>query len=172
MFSSWPFPETLSTASPFLHTMASIERRDFPAENIPAAIFQLGLGGDPPSLEAEYRGGQCHVFKLIFKDRQSLALRVPLYMPDRDQKIHALEKEVQTLRMLETKSFPLAPRCHGHSLTFDNPVNHPFVLLAWVTGSQLQWDDKFPPQPMRNRVLSQMASIQLSLIECTLEYGT
>ena len=141
------------------------------ADNIPAAISELRLSGESPSLEAEYRGGQCHVFELSFKDRESLAIRVPLYMRN-DEKIRALEQEVQILQILEAKRFPWAPKCHGYSLTFDNPIKHPFVALTWVAGSQLRWGDKFPPQPMRDRVLAQMASIQLSLVQCTLESGT
>lgn len=152
--------------------MAPIERQKLASDKIPAAISELGLGGESPLLETEHRGGQCHVFQLSFKDRESLAVRVPLYMPNDADKIHALEQEVKVLQILEARRFPWAPRCRGQSLTFDNPIKHPFVVLTWVAGAPLRWDDQYPPQPIRDRVLTQMATIQISLIECTLQVGT
>ncbi|KIH86482.1 hypothetical protein SPBR_08527 [Sporothrix brasiliensis 5110] len=152
--------------------MATVERPHLAVHNIAAAVSELGLGlgREPPSIETEHRGGQCHVFQLTFKDkeRDSLAVRVPLYMPGDDAKIHALEAEVKTLQILEAKQFPWAPRCRGYSLTFANPIQHPFVVLTWIAGSPLQWDDHVPPPPLRERLLAQLASFQLSLVECTL----
>lgn len=153
--------------------MTSIENSDFEPKNIFAAISQLGIRGEAPSLGGEFRGGQCQVYELRFQDQESLAVRVPLHMnvDSQDEKIHALETELQNLQILETKGFPWAPKCRGHSLTFDNPVKHPFIVLTWIEGSKLAWNENFPQKPLRDRLLSQMASIQLSLIECTLENG-
>lgn len=143
-------------------------------ENIFAAVSQLGIGGAAPSLDEEFRGGQCRVYKLSFQARESLAVRVPLYISagSPDEIIGALSTEWTTLQTLEAKGFRWAPRCHGRSLTFDNPVKHPFLVLAWVEGSKLGWDEDFPPRPLRDTLLGQMAAIQMSLIECTLENGS
>jgi len=46
--------------------MTSNENSDFEPKNIFAAISQLGIGGEAPSLGGEFPGGQCQVFKLSF----------------------------------------------------------------------------------------------------------
>ncbi|KAI1157441.1 hypothetical protein F5B18DRAFT_665966 [Nemania serpens] len=151
--------------------MASSDYLDFEPRNIFAAIFQLGLGGESPVLEDEFRGGQCRIFKLNFRDKESLAVRVPLYMSvcSQFEKIPVVKMEVEILQMLEAKGFRWAPKCRGYSLSFDNPLKHPFIVLTWIEGSRLPWNTSFPKQPYRDGLLRQIASIQLSLIECTLE---
>lgn len=122
-------------------------------------------------LEDEFRGGQCRIFKLTFRDKESLAVRVPLYMSvcSQFEKIPVVEMEVEIVQMLEAKGFRWAPKCRGYSLSFDNPLKHPFIVLTWIEGSRLPWNTSFPKQPHRDGLLRQIASIQLSLIECTLE---
>jgi hypothetical protein len=154
--------------------MASNERQTFKVENIFTALSRLGISGEAPYLDGEFRGGQCRVFKVSFQDAASLAVRVPLYMDNAggpDAKIEALQMELRNLQALEAKSFPWSPRCCGQSLTFDNAVEHPFLVLSWLDGVQLSWDENVPPRPVRDKVLEQMASIQLALIECTLEHS-
>ena len=73
------------------------------------------------------------------------------------------------LRTLEAKGFPWSPHYRGSSLTFDNPIEYPFVVLDWAEGNPLKWDDNFPSQPIRDSLLAQIAEIQQSLIMCTLE---
>jgi Ser/Thr protein kinase RdoA (MazF antagonist) len=155
--------------------MVLYERQAFKANKIFDALSQLDISGGPPCLDSEFRGGQCHIFKVSFQDAASFAVRVPLYMGNAgglDAKTEALQTEMQNLQVLETKGFPWSPRCRGHSLTFDNAVQHPFLVLTWVDGKQLSWDDDSPPREVRDKVLGQMASIQLALIECTLEKGS
>ncbi|KAI0423385.1 hypothetical protein F5Y09DRAFT_327569 [Xylaria sp. FL1042] len=149
--------------------MASSDCLDFEPRKIFAALSELGLRGELPLLDGEFRGGQCRIFKLSFRDKESLAVRVPLYMSDRSQSGHVVKTEVEILQMLEAKGFRWAPKCRGYSLSFDNPVKHPFIVLTWAEGSRLHWNESFPGQPHRDRLLGQIASIQLSLIECTLE---
>ncbi len=107
------------------------------------------------------------------RNAASLAVRVPLYMDNADPnaKIETLRTELATLNALEAKDFPWSPRCPGHSLTFDNAVEHPFLVLSWINGTQLSWTEDSPSQPVRDRVLKQMAMIQVALIEATLENG-
>ncbi|KAI3321466.1 hypothetical protein HD806DRAFT_545691 [Xylariaceae sp. AK1471] len=97
--------------------------------------------------------------------------RVPLYMSVHNQfeKIPVVKMEVEILQMLEAKGFHWAPKCRGYSLIFDNPIKHPFIVLTWIEGSRLAWNKSFPKKPYRDSLLGQIASIQLSLIECTLE---
>jgi hypothetical protein len=154
--------------------MVANERQTFQEKNIFAALSHLGIGGEALRLDGEFRGGQCHIFKVDFQNTTSLAVRVPLYMDSTgspDVKIEALRTEMRNLEALEVKGFPWSPRCRGQSLTFNNAVKHPFLVLSWLDGAALSWSEDFPPQLVRDKVLRQMAAIQLALIECTLEDG-
>lgn len=85
--------------------------------------------------------------------------------------VSVLRSELRTLQTLKDKGFPWAPRCRGHSLSFDNAVRHPFIVLTWIDGTALRLDENVP-EWARDRVLAQMAAIQVSLIECTQQNGT
>jgi hypothetical protein len=154
--------------------MAAHGNLDFEPQNIFAAVSQIGIVGNCPFLNGEFRGGECRVFKLSFKDEASVAIRVlhPNDDSSHNNTIATVQIEVRILKELEAKGFPWAPRCLGASLTFDNPVKHPFVVLTWAEGLPLSWDENYPPRPLRDILLGQIASIQLSLIECTLQNGT
>ncbi|KAI3335902.1 hypothetical protein F4824DRAFT_136350 [Ustulina deusta] len=107
--------------------MASSDNLGFEPRNIFAAIFQLGLGGESPVLEDEFRGGQCRIFKLNFRNKESLAVRVPLYMNvcSQFEKIPVVKMEVEILQMLEAKGFRWAPKCRGYSLISSKTMSSP-----------------------------------------------
>lgn len=153
--------------------MAAHEAPNLEPQNILAAVAQLGIGGNSPFLDGEFAGGECRIFRLSFEDEASVAVRVPHAMHDSSPEgtIAMLQTEVCILQTLESMDFRWAPRCRGASLTFENPVKHPFIVLTWADGFPLRWDESFPPQPLRDTLLAQIASIQLSLIMCTLEHG-
>jgi aminoglycoside phosphotransferase (APT) family kinase protein len=144
-----------------------------------AAVSALGIGGTAPSVDAVFSGGEHHTYKLTFKNHESLAVRVPLYTgivgsisSTPEDVIDTVRHEMRTLEMLEEKGFKWAPRCLGGSLTFENEIGSPFLVLTWVEGETLRWDDELPPSPQREKVLGEIAGIQASLIECTLKTGT
>jgi serine/threonine protein kinase len=145
---------------------------NFEPHKIFAAVKSTGTVGAGPFLDGEFHGGECRVLKLSFKDEASVAVRV-LHPKNssHDNIIATVQSEVHVLKELEGKGFPWAPRCLGASLTFDNPIEHPFVVLTWAEGFPLDWDEHHPPQTLRNRLLDQIASIQLCLIQCTLQAG-
>lgn len=145
-------------------------RHNFRAENILQAVDQLGINMEGSLLDGAFRGGQCQVFRISFRHniRQSLAVRVPLYM-NPDAMTTALQSEILNLNILAAKGFHWAPKYHGASLRFDNAIEHPFIVLSWVEGSQLEWNETFPARPLRDHILAQLAAVQLHLIECTLE---
>ncbi|KAL6701593.1 hypothetical protein J3F84DRAFT_12922 [Trichoderma pleuroticola] len=149
--------------------MASRQTQNIEPRNILAAVAELEVGGNGAFLDGEFNGGECRIFKISFKDQASIAVRVPHPTNNGDDIIAIVQTEVRILQMLEAKCFHWSPRCRGFSLTFNNPINYPFIILTWVEGSALAWDDDFPPQPLRGALLGQIASIQLSLITCTLE---
>jgi aminoglycoside phosphotransferase (APT) family kinase protein len=142
-----------------------------------AAVLQLGLGGETLSLDAEFRGGQCRVYKLSFLEdsrsdtRTTLAVRIPLYMSRNIETIDVLKTEWKVLETLQSKGFSWSPRPLGCSFTFDNPLEYPFLVLTWGDGVTLRWDDSSPPRPSRDKFLAQLATIQKALVRCTLETG-
>ena len=146
---------------------------NFNSESILAAVSELGIGSFP-SLDGKFSGDECHVFKISFRDEASVAVRVPHAAGDisHDDMIASTRIEMHVLQRLEAKGFPWAPKCLVASLTFDNPVKNPFLVLTWAEGSPLKWDENFPPRPFRDALLGQIASIQLSLIAKTIENGT
>ncbi|EHK21060.1 uncharacterized protein TRIVIDRAFT_202272 [Trichoderma virens Gv29-8] len=150
--------------------MASHHTQNLEPRSILAAVTELGVGGNGAFLDGEFNGGECCVFKLSFEDKASIAVRVSHPTDDsRDDIIATVQTEVRLLQTLESKGFRWSPRCCGFSPTFDNPIKYPFIILTWIEGSTLTWDDDFPRQPLRDVLLGQIASIQLSLITCTLE---
>lgn len=141
------------------------------AEDLFTALRQLGIHEKQFKVLEEMHGGQCHVLKVECEHgERRLAVRIPIFM-QADGMIEALELELQTLDVLASKGFRWAPKCHGHSLTFDNAIKLPFLVLEWKDGSRLTWNERFPQRPLRDRILAQMAEVQLTLLERTFEKG-
>ncbi|KFA80607.1 hypothetical protein S40288_11660 [Stachybotrys chartarum IBT 40288] len=141
--------------------------------NVLAAVSELGLNKPALSIDARFKGGECYVLKLKSDDAASLAVRIPHSTGESscDDILAIVESEIRILKILEVKGFCWAPRLLGAALTFDNPIKCPFLVLNWVEGETLRWDANFPPQPLRNKVLSQIALLQLFLLECTQKSG-
>ncbi|KAF3063253.1 hypothetical protein CFAM422_010197 [Trichoderma lentiforme] len=149
--------------------MASHPAQNLEPTSILAAVAELGVGGNGAFIDGEFNGGECRIFKISFNGQTSIAVRVPHQVDDQDDIIAIVQTEVRILQKLDEKGFRWSPRCCGFSLTFDNPIKYPFIILTWVEGSPLTWDDNFPLQLLRGALLDQIASIQLSLITCTQE---
>ncbi|KAL6794110.1 hypothetical protein J3E68DRAFT_450769 [Trichoderma sp. SZMC 28012] len=129
--------------------MASYPAQNLEPTSILAAVAELGVGGNGAFIDGEFNGGECRIFKISFNNQTSIAVRVPHQVDDQDDIIAMVQIEVRILQKLEEKGFCWSPRCCGFSLTFDNPIKYPFIILTWVEGSPLSWDDNFPPQPLR-----------------------
>ncbi|KAF9698793.1 hypothetical protein EKO04_002860 [Ascochyta lentis] len=144
----------------------------FHPENLIAAISAFRSDGKTPILnERHWDGGQCRIFKVDFSNRESWSVRIPIHVQSdfEDAIINILEGEQCILQELGRIGFPWAPKYYGSSLTFDNPVGFPFMALSWIEGSPLVWTPTDPPRPVRDKVLGQVAKIQMALIECTKE---
>jgi aminoglycoside phosphotransferase (APT) family kinase protein len=104
-------------------------------------------------------------------ERRKLVLRVPIHMQsDSHQAItRVVEDEHNVLQELNKANFAWAPKLHGSSFTFENLIGFPFMALSWIEGSTLLWTMTDPPRPVRDKVLRQIAEIQMALIECTKE---
>ncbi|KAF1935922.1 hypothetical protein EJ02DRAFT_360414 [Clathrospora elynae] len=144
----------------------------FYSENITAAISTFRPDGEVPVLnEQHWDGGQCRIFKVDFANGESWSVRIPIHVQSdsQDTIIGVLQGEQDVLQELGKTDFPWAPKHYGSSLTFENLVRFPFMALSWIEGSPLLWTPTDPPRPVRNKVLAQVAEIQMTLIECTKE---
>ncbi|OAQ59494.1 phosphotransferase enzyme family domain-containing protein [Purpureocillium lilacinum] len=140
-------------------------------ENLPVAVSRLRVDGAVPTITQKLTGGQCCVFKADFLSGESWAVRVPLLVSDRAGIRIIIQAEADLLQQLEMKGFLWAPKYQGHDASFNNDIGCPFIALAWIPGNPLSWSDDHPPRSLRDKVLSQMARIQESLIECTKQDG-
>lgn len=148
-----------------------MQQQNFYEEGIPAAVSHLQPGHQVPTVNGHFDAGQCRVFKVDFADGESWAVRVPLFLrhASREFIIYLVEHEADVLEELGKKEFRWVAKLRGHSATFDNAVGHPFIAYSWIPGRQLSWSDGFPPRPIRDKVLGQVAVIHASLVECTKE---
>ncbi|CEL04894.1 hypothetical protein ASPCAL06018 [Aspergillus calidoustus] len=133
-----------------------MQQQSFYENTIPIAISQLRNDRQTPTLCRYFDGGQCRVFRVTFPDGESWDVRVALFVR------HASRK-------LELEGFSWAARLQGCSLTFDNAIRYPFIALTWIPGRQLSWPDDFPTRPLRDKILEQVATMHVSLIECSKE---
>ncbi|OAA35198.1 hypothetical protein NOR_08121 [Metarhizium rileyi] len=151
--------------------MVSPKTQKFKIKDVVAAVTELRIGRNAPFFAGEFIGGECRIFKLGYEDEASVAVRVrhPTDDSSRDDTIAIVKAEIRLVQTLEAKGFRWAPTYRGASLTFENPIEHPFIVLSWIEGSALSWDENLPSQPLRDALLQQVASIQLSLITDTME---
>jgi hypothetical protein len=144
----------------------------FRPENITAVVSTFRLDGEVPVLDEHYwDGGQCRIFKVDFSNGESWSIRVPIHVKSDSEEtiVRVLQGEQNVLQELGKRNFPWAPKHHGSSFTFENLVGFPFMALSWIEGSPLLWNITHPPRLVRDKVLRQIAEIQMALIECTKE---
>jgi hypothetical protein len=147
---------------------------NFRPENITAAISAFRADGEVPALSEQYwDGGQCRVHKVDFLNGESWSVRLPIHVLSRSQDafLSVLRGEQDILQELGRTNFPWAPKYCGSSLTFENSVGFPFMALSWIEGSPLSWSTTEPPRSIRDKVLGQVAEIQVALIECSKKDG-
>ncbi|KAJ6786276.1 hypothetical protein PWT90_00816 [Aphanocladium album] len=142
-------------------------------EAILDAVAAFDLGGCCASVAGEFQAGECHVFRVTFSDHPSICLRV-MHARARygdEEAIRQADRDRRVYQRLESSGFAWSSRLVGASLTFDNPVGYPFLLLEFADGLRLDWSDVSPPQPARDELLMHLASIQQELLRCTWEIG-
>jgi hypothetical protein len=172
IFASTLSVSSLSSVSPLHYDMPSNLLQAFHPENIPSAVSDFRGDGEIPLLDAQYfDGGQCRIFKVSFSDGECWSVRIPIHGQSTSQGaiINTLQAEQDVLKKVESRSFTWAPKHHGSSLTFANHVGFPFMVLSWIDGCPLTWTSSYPTRPIRDKVLAQLAGIQISLIESTQE---
>jgi len=61
------------------------------------------------------------------------------------------------------------PNVHSYSLTFEPPVNVPFMIFDWIEGTALQaFTKEWPPMDMRHRILNDLSDFVLDMALCPL----
>lgn len=99
--------------------MPSHESPSLETDNVIAAVSQLGIGGNSPSVDAEFDGGECRIFKLSFRDQEdSSSIAVRVQHPaggggNHDGTTAALRTEARVLRSLEARPQGASPGPRG-----------------------------------------------------------
>lgn len=124
---------------------------------------------------SEYVGTKCRIFRFrrLHGDgstKGDVAVRVNhrVAKPP-DAILDTVRYEAMMLQKLGKDGFPWAPRCVAASLTFENAVRYPFVVVTWAKGRKLEWSESEPSWAPRAYVLKQLYKIQLELVDLTLE---
>ncbi|KAF2274411.1 uncharacterized protein EI97DRAFT_128266 [Westerdykella ornata] len=141
-------------------------------QNLTFAVSTFRADGEVPVLnEKHWDGGQCRIFKVDFSEGESWSIRIPIHVQSDSQETIAslLRHERDVLEELDRGGFHWAPKHRGSSFTFDNLVGFPFLALSWIEGSPLTWSTTDPPRPVRDKVLRQVAEVQMAIIECSKE---
>lgn len=146
---------------------------EFQPENIPLVARRFWNSDELPSfcsntLACPLSGGNCQVYKVEFSDKTTWAVRVPIHLRNqasRDLITAQLQGEIKVLKLLNAKGFKWAPKYIGHDLSYDNEVGFPFIILSWVPGDPLEWNDNVPLNRCdRDKVLQQVMEITLQLV--------
>jgi hypothetical protein len=139
-------------------------------QNLDVAISALRKDCEIPTIsQTQWDGGQCRIYKANFADGESWGVRIPIHVKtdSRDVILELLRNEGERIEMISKTGCSWIPKLCASSLKFDNELGWPFIALSWTEGSPLRWSDNTPPRPLRNKVLEQLANIQVSLIERT-----
>ena len=147
----------------------------FHPENIPLVARKFSTSGELPSfcsntLVCPLSGGHCQVYKLGLSDQTTWAVRIPIHARNapREVIISQLQCEIEVLELLNAKGFKWAPKLIGHDLSYDNEVGFPLIILSWLPGNPLRWNDDIPLHRCdRDKILQQITQIILQLIQCT-----
>lgn len=173
MPSSIPIPENIENQYFPSSIKLTMNRSTIQEENIPFAASQFRPDNQIPEVKERIDSNNYLIFKVDFED-ESWAIRIPVLKNGdwSSEFITSLvEREAHVLEDLEKKGFQWAPRLRGFSSSFDSPIGYPFVAVTWIQGQALAWTEDFPEQPLRDRVLEQLAEIHTSLIACSSHTG-
>lgn len=149
-------------------------RQTFCPDDLIAAVAPFMVGCHCPRIAGIFESEISRVYQVSYTDHPSVCLRVACGRLDEedDAVIARTALDAGIYEKLESSGFGWSSRLVGSSLTFDNPINYPFIVVEFAGGNNLQWTDVEPSQPARNDVLEQLAEIHLQLLQCTLETST
>lgn len=112
------------------------------------------------------------LYKIEFSDGVTWACRIPAIGTAEkfDQPAaRAMENEVLTMRLLKRETTIPIPTIHGYSVSIDNELNCPYILMDFVEGTLLQekWFDeslsKTELEEVRVHALKEIAEVMIQL---------
>ena len=118
------------------------------------------------------------VYVFQYPDGSKCAVQLPIFMPsfteeEREAITTTIEKEISTLAYLKDKGFSWSPRPITYSIQFDNPVKFPYMILSWIDGKPMEWNDQSPGSlDVRENVSKQLARIMVDLALATEQHRT
>lgn len=118
------------------------------------------------------------IYAFQYSDGSRCAVKIPIYMahktPQEQSAITAtVDAEIATLEYLSKKKFAWSPQPITYSSNFQNPLEFPYMILTWMDGYPLEWNERVPRTlKIRESVLKQVAYIMLDLARVTEERGT
>ena len=78
-----------------------------------------------------------------------------------------MQGEIEILKLLNANGFEWAPKRIGFDLSYDEEVGFLLIILSWVLGDPLEWNDDVPlHRCARDKILPQVVELVLRLIQC------
>ncbi|OAQ78351.1 protein kinase-like domain-containingprotein [Purpureocillium lilacinum] len=147
-----------------------------PADKVLAVAAALRTDGKTPHLthgteDKPIQLGQTQIFAVRFEDGDTWAVRIPIHQDGTfspSSIADLAQDEVDTLTKLNEAGFRWAPKLIGSDCSFDNPLGRPYMVVNWLPGVALEWSSALAAEK-RQKVLRQLADIQLDLAQCTSE---
>ncbi|KAH6634783.1 hypothetical protein B0J18DRAFT_461933 [Chaetomium sp. MPI-SDFR-AT-0129] len=118
-----------------------------------------------------FKGCGSLIYALRFPDNVAWALHV--FAQDgtsstADSAASLAQSQATIFTVLDESGFQRSPKVIHHDAGYDNLFKAPYLVLSWIPGTALKWTDTSPSEPQyREKILRQVASIQLELAECT-----
>lgn len=123
-----------------------------------------------------FGGGESLVYAVTFPDNVTWAVRVPVNASKSltPSSLGAfVESHAALLAKLDKVGFRWSPKLIHYDTGHDNLINHPYLVLGWIHGTELEWTDAVPSKPQdRAKILRQIVDIRLDLAERTQDLRT
>ncbi|KAK4150081.1 hypothetical protein C8A00DRAFT_46435 [Chaetomidium leptoderma] len=124
--------------------------------------------------EKPFDSGYSQIYALKFLDNVTWAVEIPVQAGKslgREAAVGAfVESHATTLTQLDKSGFRWSPKLIRHDTGHDNLIKHPYLVLSWIHGTELEWTDTVPSKPQnREKILRQVVDIRLELAECTMD---
>lgn len=124
-----------------------------------ASVFIFGTETTP------YLGGEYAVFVLEVKEAD---LRLCVRLPRRVARLHVshlLNREVELRQRMESANVHPFQKLIAFDTSSDNALQSSYIILEWIDGILLCWNDGFPQRDHRKKVLQDVANASLDLLK-------
>lgn len=101
-------------------------------------------------------GGQCSIF--VFQSQLGDRFAIRIEHGTGEHRVDLVEVQVDCLQCLADAHIAHVPKLLAYGLSPE-----PHLVLQWMDGSTLQWNDETPPSPQRDTILGAMARFAVDL---------